>query len=337
MSPPATFLFSLKIILISTAAISVAIAIKFFSSPSMVDFNGYDLRTVWNSLLTWLKPPYLYFIINGIIVTIAASSRFNHHRQSKESVSDQLPEPLVSVTPPPPSDVVAAAVFAHLTPPMTAAEVYAAEDGDEVEELKPVAVNGEASADDVGDVADGDWRSSERNFSAVQKINSPETPLDFILPVEEKPLLSSRFGHRKPLRATPEGGRALRVARPKKQETLESTWKIITEGRHVPLTRHLNKSDTSENHSGELLVNALDHELTPEDMPKSETFKDRTNYGIPVSFSPIPRKIKKEPSLSQDELNRRVEAFIKKFNEEMRLQRQESLNRYMEMINRGAY
>ncbi|KAG5614000.1 hypothetical protein H5410_013824 [Solanum commersonii] len=125
----------------------------------------------------------------------------------------------------------------------------------------------------------------------------------------EKPLVSSRFSHRKPLiRTSPEGVKSLRVARVKRQETLESTWKKITEGRHVPLTRHLNKVDTWQHQN--------------------------QNRG---SESPV-QNIKKalEPSPSQDELNRRVEAFIKKFNEEMRLQREQSLQQYMEMINRGV-
>lgn len=110
------------------------------------------------------------------------------------------------------------------------------------------------------------------------------------------------------------------MARSKRQETLENTWKMITEGRHVPLTRHLKKSDTWEHH----VAPAVDH------VPKSETFTERSNY----EYSPA--RIRKEPSLGQDELNRRVEAFIKKFNEDMRMQRQESLNQYMEMINRGG-
>uniref|UniRef100_A0A0V0HJN0 Putative ovule protein n=1 Tax=Solanum chacoense TaxID=4108 RepID=A0A0V0HJN0_SOLCH len=125
----------------------------------------------------------------------------------------------------------------------------------------------------------------------------------------EKPLVSSRFSHRKPLmRTSPEGVKSLRVARVKRQETLESTWKKIMEGRHVPLTRHLNKVDTWQHQN--------------------------QNRG---SESPV-QNIKKalEPSPSQDELNRRVEAFIKKFNEEMRLQREQSLQQYMEMINRGV-
>ena len=99
---------------------------------------------------------------------------------------------------------------------------------------------------------------------------------------------------------------------------------MITEGRHVPLTRHLKKSETFEQHASP----AMDHAAV---VPKSETFKDRSSYDAPP-----PPRIKKEPSLGQDELNRRVEAFINKMNEDMRMQRQESLQQFHEMINRGV-
>nr|GEY58836.1 ribonuclease H-like domain-containing protein [Tanacetum cinerariifolium] len=112
--------------------------------------------------------------------------------------------------------------------------------------------------------------------------------------------------------------RSLRVSNPKKHETLESTWKTITDGRHIPLNRHLKKSDTFENYNQHELK--LDYNA----MKKLETFNDRTYCEL------ASRKLRKEGSPSQDELNRRVEAFIKKFNDEMRLQRQESLQRYMD-------
>ena len=127
----------------------------------------------------------------------------------------------------------------------------------------------------------------------------------------------------------------LRVAKPKRHETFDNTWRMITDGRHVPLTRHLRKSDTWEHH-GRPFNTTSPLDQSPKMVKKSETFRDRTNFE-PAASSPGSGKLRKEPSLSQDELNRRVEAFIKKFNDEMRLQRQESLNQYVEMINRGAH
>lgn len=122
------------------------------------------------------------------------------------------------------------------------------------------------------------------------------------------------------------------------QETLESTWKMITEGRHMPLTRHIKKSDTWDSH---LRRNSppLTNQNGGTAVKKSETFNGRVKArGENASPSQTQSsKLKKEPSLGQDELNRRVEAFINKFNQEMRLQREESLRQYHEMITRGAH
>jgi len=106
----------------------------------------------------------------------------------------------------------------------------------------------------------------------------------------------------------------------------------------MPLTRHLKKSDTWETHGRH---NPQDQTPDAQKVKKSETFNERIASGnkknSSLSPSPGSGKLKKEPSLSQDELNRRVEALINKFNEEMRLQRQQSLNHYHEMISRGAH
>ncbi|KAL6999439.1 hypothetical protein U1Q18_000601, partial [Sarracenia purpurea var. burkii] len=130
-------------------------------------------------------------------------------------------------------------------------------------------------------------------------------------------------------------GKSLRVSKPKRHDTLESTWKTITEGRSMPLARHMRKPDTWETHGRVAHLQSHDHMV----MTKSEASDGRTATATNFSpnMPPAMGRLRKEASPSQDELNRRVEAFIKKFNEEMRLQRQESLNQYMEMINRGAH
>ncbi|PWA78600.1 hypothetical protein CTI12_AA213000 [Artemisia annua] len=327
-SSPSTI--SLKILLISVSIISVAMSVR-LSVPLIHTFAVTELPVIWSVIISWLKPPYLYVIINLIIFIIAASTRFQHNNNNNEEnnitqhvhvgPSNDVVQPLdlmlpvgydVVVDPPPPVEVV-----------------------------KDVEMVSSSSVSDYPEsevVMSGDTWRTPLTTSVVDGSNLPE------MKVKEKQLVGSRFGHNRklPLKANNlEGARALRVLKPKKHETMESTWKMITEGRHMPLTRHLNKSDTFQNRNESPIV------TNKKVVKKSETFKDRTNYenenqhlspSSSSNLSPATSgKLKKEGSLGQDELNRRVEAFIKKFNDDMRLQRQESLNQYMEMVNRGAH
>lgn len=319
-------MLKMKFLLISIGAISSAIAIK-----SYVPLILYEFPTIWTGLISWMKPPYLYVLLNGIIIIIAATSRSNRKEQQHSGEQSEL---LISAGTPPVMENLVEISRSKMSE-------YAPElvDEPEVFEVLPLVSAGTPSVDSdlveisrsemceyASEVVDEPEVFEEKTEPVIEppEVNEndefvisnsvftplPEVETELIQQLStEKPLVSSRFSHRKTLmRTSPEGVKSLRVARVKRQETLESTWKKITEGRHVPLTRHLNKLDTGQHQN--------------------------QNRG---SESPV-QNMKKalEPSPSQDELNRRVEAFIKKFNEEMRLQREQSLQQYREMINRGV-
>ncbi|CAL2251548.1 unnamed protein product [Prunus armeniaca] len=313
---------SLKIVLISSGVVALAWAMK-LSVPLVMEFVASHLPLVCASFRSLLRPPYIYVLINGIIITIVASSRFHHDRSPQPK-----PQPEESES----------TVLEFETPAVYEQRRYLGPlVHEEVHEERPAVVNDSVEAEPEPEVEDVRVDEDEVVISS-STWTPPKSVMksDQIASPVEKPLVSVRFSHRKPARSSPEGGKPLRVAKPKRHDTLENTWKAITEGRSMPLSRHMKKSETWENHGRQVQLK-VDSAMDTSAVLNSETFKDWTNQQQVTASAGGVGKLRKEPSLSQDELNRRVEAFINKFNEEMRLQRQESLNQYMETVKRGSH
>ncbi|GLU23445.1 hypothetical protein SLE2022_394460 [Rubroshorea leprosula] len=358
-------MLSLKVALISAAVVSAAVIFKPFV-PLLSDFIVSDIPSLYTIILSYLRPPYLYLLINGIIISIVASSKFQ-----RKSATNPAPVPVpadrVSVnayngagdesgisT----SDVYSNAVEIGFgygdAAAVPAAKTSSVEEAYNGATFRDVYIDDGGSGYDYGDATVVEDRTADTERVVMDggdnTVKAPErmdtAELLSLLSEVEKPPVSRRFAQRKTVKALhhlPEG-KALGVTKPKRHDTLESTWKTITEGRHMPLTRHLKKSDTWERVQKEQQHASGSTPPFPNKTKKSETLSDgkaTTTSGTTKDQSPVTRssessKLRKEPSLSHDELNRRVEAFIKKVNEEMRLQRQESLNQYQEIIRRGA-
>jgi len=381
-----TSFLSLRTVLISAAILSTAMALK-LTVPMVSHFILNEAPTIWNFILSCFTPPYLYLLLNLIILTIVITSKFHnyHHHSPPEHLLpfDGTPSPVPVQIPVPETLQISE------TATLTNYNGFVSEVSEgyryELKTDETVAVSNDSN-DSVAYVAD-EITSVKTTVTGVEDsvhVSSLQknVPLQFAFNDEnEKPPISARSSHRKTVRSSPEGTvtvslwfcnrffvsdflnfklkttiinfsllmkkketeivllyyiggkvNALRVAKTKKQETLESTWKTITEGKAMPLNRHLKKSETFESQprrNGMPLSDLNGGVGGGNDVPvmkKSETFSSREK-----SVSPV----RKEPSLSQDELNRRVEAFINKFNAEMRLQRQESLRQYREMVNGG--
>lgn len=192
----------MRMILISAGVLSAAIGLK-LSIPIAVD--GFP--ALWSIVLSWMRPPYLYIIINGIIITIAASSRFHQSHSEPAAVRS---EHLISVITPPVES------FEPISAPASVNTIAVPEPAveDRAVDLKPVVVNGSkvdfaTEVDDLRIV-----RAEARDMfdeSALpynpppRETSSSEVQLESLFPAREKPLASSRFVHRKPNKTPPEG------------------------------------------------------------------------------------------------------------------------------------
>ncbi|XP_023537565.1 uncharacterized protein LOC111798557 [Cucurbita pepo subsp. pepo] len=342
------WILSLKIFLISTGVLSMAVFLK-LSVPLVADFLVSEIPSIWTCFISWLRPPYLYLVINCIIISIVASSKLQQKLEDGESVLS-VPETLA----PPPLAKISSESDYVVCGGTDILNGYCYNNANQNAVTKIADLQIDESNGVYGrmmvEPGVSEMEKKGENDSLILTTAADETAMSSPMTnalhrkdsvgllfsnEKEKPPVSSRIGQRKLVKASPEG-KPLGVSKPKRQDTLESTWRTITEGRSMPLTRHLRKSDTWES-QGRRANMAVDPATPPSKvMTKSETFKDRSNVGSPSPSPGGSGRLKREPSLTQEELNRRVEAFIKKFNDEMRLQRQESLKQYQEMVGSRA-
>lgn len=176
----ATLMLSLKTALISTGVISVAILLK-VSAPSVTEFVTSGIPSIYGLILPFLRPPYLYLLINGIIISIVASSKLQ--AQKPESTQQINPSPeIVSPALKVPSEEFSNE-YSYGTP---AATFLVAEESKRMVEEEQVKVVMEAAA-------------------AAAPAPLRTESMELISLMAEKPPLARRFGQRKAVKAATEG------------------------------------------------------------------------------------------------------------------------------------
>ncbi|XP_077231200.1 uncharacterized protein LOC143864199 isoform X2 [Tasmannia lanceolata] len=305
--------------------ISTVLLLK-LAIPYSINLFLSAIPRFWISFQSWLSPPFLYILVNFIIIIIAASSSFQQklsHKKSEEPEeenSKQKHKQRDSETQKTSQQICSEISFLMFS--------Y---------EYSPDP--GQNSPDPGQNSPDSGGNTSEMALTVVEKSVDSSPPemwsdISCVADSGEKPPVSASIPvgknarpdvekrQRKSVKPSPSPRSRLGVAKRSKHDTLDATWRTITENREMPQSRYLKKSDTwdaSPHVELEPMVAPV-YSARPE-LRKSETFNDGAARGS--------GGLRRERSLSQDELNHRVEAFIKKFNEEIRLERQKSYKHYM--------
>lgn len=185
--------------------------------------------------------------------------------------------------------------------------------------------------------------SADDHLLISESSSSLDPDLKLVTQGQERPLASTRFSNKKITNRMHvdmlRSNSPLKVSRStvKRGDTLEATWKAICENktRHSsPLARHHKTSYTKkvDHHINSSMIgdtNVSKRSLLSPLSPSKQRHHMPTN-----SSSGLMRR--RELSIPRDELNARVESFISKFNQQIRIQREESLLNYRNMVSRGA-
>ncbi|CAG7909968.1 unnamed protein product [Brassica rapa] len=312
--PTSSFKTTATVIIAGVFSLAAAVS---FTVPSVSHVMASCFLIFYDNTVFLVKPPYLYLVTNCIIVSIVATSKLTQ----KASARIDDPEFSDVVTPetlePVPSDIDTGYLNVAHVVSYTGFEENDApvEDVSEVDSDDNVIVDSQQDQHAETEKPKPSSASPTDEPKPSSGSPEPEEPKPNVKPLRKPP----RFSQQRSLKNIEEagGGGSKKSKGSRREDTLDTTWKKITEERSTPLKKHLTKSDTWQERS---------HVQKKEKMTKSDNLYEAEET----------LKLKREPSPGQEELNRRVEAFIKKFNEEMRLQRLESLAKYNEMVNGGT-
>ncbi|WOG92016.1 hypothetical protein DCAR_0311272 [Daucus carota subsp. sativus] len=314
---------------LSTAAILFMAAVVKFSALLRKEFTVSQVPLIWNLVVSWFEPPYLYLVINCIIITIFASSKLQKHGTSHNSELNKFLEDDYNGNQNALQSKLVEVMQANSSREIKFSYKYSDEfdlngnADDSVTETKSPIIVKDVHIDD-SNAPGGLYSGKTTSFKEINDKIILEHTVNKMS--EPKPPSSGKFVHQKVVEDNKEGKGRLRVLKPKAQEldTLETTWKSITNGQPLQSTcKHTSYGNLQDEHK----------------MILSETFNEQNsnhridNMSKRLAGSSGPGKLRRDPSLSQDELNKRAEAFINRFKEDMRLQRKESLDRSVETIN----
>lgn len=313
--------------------------------PSLKFFCIDLLPHLWSLSCEFFTRHYLFGLLNVLIVIIVISTHF--HQQKASSSARQRPADVAEGKTLSSEDE--GRQFMTATTKIILAKNDSVKDMEQLEESpsEEVDLASRLSQTGIHDTRAVDSTELSDDFVAHESISEEHaqifsaSTLTLRARTPDRPLSSSRFANRvKHGKENSDQLKTLRISRPvlKKGDTLEATWKAITEGRHHPLNRHHRKSETWDVAESTTRSRLATSSTSP--LHKAETSDTIAPHSHESSSrdgrTHHPRLRRREPSINQEELNRKVESFIAQFNEQIRLQRQESLLNYMQMVDRSV-
>lgn len=195
-------MLSTKLVLISTTFLSAAAAVML----STTDIAVYA-PWIYNGVVSWLQPPYLYLVINCIIITIVASSKLQSTTDAAVSLPPSI-TPLLAAIPAVQPQLVEI-IRTDFLNPAADYKYESVHKGLELEDPSTAKDKIEGSWSVVDDAMSN--KENEGGNVVASSIWSADRSNDegsFV-----KPSPSARFGHRRNAKASPEGNTVLFILR----------------------------------------------------------------------------------------------------------------------------
>lgn len=286
-----------KSILLSIGLISTVILFKVAIIPKLASLLITTLPRLWLSFRLWLSPPYVFIIFNFIIVAVAASSAFRRQKDTSENNYTPISHENTHVAPSTPFKSTHEDQNFLIT--ARSGEIWNGISNEDEQEK-------EEEDDDEGKPVKWDFPTL-----FTDKFSDPSSE-KFCAYSSEKVEEEEDAG----------GGGG---------DSMDATWKAIME-RQGKQTPQLKKSQTWDSPPPPRLIRAAANSAPDDDDPVAWARNEVRKSDMFHQTLSFRRKI----SMTSEELKSRAEAFIEMVNRNIRLQRQESEQRFLQAMKRSV-